>query len=65
MISTVTLLRELADGPMRSDNLLRRFGGIDLGVLVLALRSLEGRGLVERPREREYRLTAAGRGLLS
>jgi Mn-dependent DtxR family transcriptional regulator len=28
------------------------------------LRSLEGRGLVERRREREYGLTAAGRGLL-
>jgi len=28
------------------------------------LRSLENRGLVERRVEREYRLTAAGRGLL-
>ncbi len=64
MISTVTLLRALADGPMRSDSLLRRFDGIDLAQLVLTLRSLEGRGLVERRMERVYGLTAAGRGLL-
>ncbi len=56
MISTVTLLRALADGPMRSDSLLRRFDGIDLGLLVLTLRSLEGRGLVERRMERVYGL---------
>jgi DNA-binding HxlR family transcriptional regulator len=64
MISTVTLLRALADGPMRSDSLLRRFDGIDFGLLVLTLRSLEGRGLVERRMERVYGLTSAGRGLL-
>ena len=64
MVVTETLLRALADGPMRADGLLRRLYGIDLPQLVLALRSLEGRGLVERRIEREYRLTAAGRGLL-
>jgi len=60
----LTLLRALADGPMRSDSLLRRLDVTDLRMLVLTLRSLESRGLVERRVEREYRLTAAGRGLL-
>jgi DNA-binding HxlR family transcriptional regulator len=60
---TEALLRALEYGPMRSDLLLRRLD-IDLPRLVMALRSLEGRGLVERRIEREYRLTAAGRGLL-
>jgi DNA-binding HxlR family transcriptional regulator len=59
-----TVLLALADGPMRSDSLLRRVYGIDLRQLVLTLRSLESRGLVERRVEREYRLTSAGRGLL-
>jgi DNA-binding HxlR family transcriptional regulator len=59
-----TLLRALADGPMRSDTLLRRLDQRDLRQLVLTLRSLENRGLVERRVEREYRLTAAGRGLI-
>ena len=63
MVVTETLLRALADGPMRADGLLRRLD-VDLPRLVLTLRSLEGRGLVERRTEREYRLTAAGRGLL-
>ena len=60
---TEALLRALEYGPMRSDGLVRRLD-IDLPRLVLALRLLEGRGLVERRIEREYRLTAAGRGLL-
>ena len=60
---TEALLRALEYGPMRSDGLVRRLD-IDLPRLVLALRALEGRGLVERRIEREYRLTAAGRGLL-
>jgi DNA-binding HxlR family transcriptional regulator len=63
MVLTEALLRALEYGPMRSDGLVRRLD-IDLPRLVLALRSLEGRGLVERRVEREYRLTAAGRGLL-
>ena len=64
MVRTETLLRALADGPMRSDSLLQRLYGIDQRLLVLTLRSLEGRGLVERRTERVYGLTSAGRGLL-
>ena len=63
MVLTAALLRALEYGPMRSDGLVRRLD-IDLPQIVLSLRSLEGRGLVERRVEREYRLTAAGRGLL-
>jgi DNA-binding HxlR family transcriptional regulator len=59
---SVALVHALADGPQRYDSLLARLD-VSPRALVLALRALQGSGLVEQ-RVESYALTSAGRGLL-
>jgi DNA-binding HxlR family transcriptional regulator len=63
---TVLIIDQLADGPMRYNELRRRVGGVSQKVLTSALRNLERDGLVKRtdyptrPPTVDYRLTDLG-----
>lgn len=67
---TIMIVGELAEGPVRFNELKRRIGGITQRMLTLALRRLEQEGLVARtvfptvPPQVDYRLTDHGRTLI-
>lgn len=67
---TIMIVGELADGPVRFNELKRRIGGITQRMLTLALRRLEQEDLVARtvyptvPPRVDYELTDYGRTLI-